>query len=90
MRHSAVLPTPQHAEVVFRVLPGNPHLAIAAVMIHDVSFDDASKISAAIASVGLSALDWHPPITKPAESPSAPETTAESGPVNPAKPESST
>lgn len=67
MSHSAILPTQNHAIVVANVLPGNPNLAVSAVMIQDVSFNDASKISAEIARHGLPALDWQPPITAPAQ-----------------------
>lgn len=69
MTHSAILPSQNHAHVIMTVLPGNLQLAIAAVMIHDVSFDDASKITSAIARHGLPPLVWEPPITAPATTP---------------------
>ena len=67
MTHSAILWSQHHAQVVMTVLPGNPQLALSSVAIQDVSFNDASKISAEIARHGLPALVWEPPITATAE-----------------------
>lgn len=61
--HSAILPTPQHAQAALGVLPGNPHLAISAVMIHNVSRDDALKITALVDRSGLSPLVWEPTLS---------------------------
>lgn len=63
MSHSAVLPTPQHAQVALSVLPGNPHLAINAVMLHNVSRDDALKITALVDRSGLPPLVWEPTLS---------------------------
>jgi len=82
MPHAAILPTQNHANIVAHVLPGNPQLAATAVMIQDVSFDDASKISTFVAQHGLAPLDWQPPITQPAQ----PKPPAPVEPVPPSVP----
>ena len=64
--HSAILPTNNHAIIAFHAVPGNPGFAASTVMIQDVSFDDASKITELVARHGLSSLVWEPPITQPA------------------------
>lgn len=72
MLHSAIFPTQNHALLACQVLPGNAQFAQVSVMIQDVSFNDASKISAEVARHGLSPLDWQPPITQPASPPPPP------------------
>ena len=69
--HSAVLPTPNHAVAVLNVIPGNPQLAVNAVMIHNVSLTDALKVTSVVTAQGLSPLAWDPPITQAAPTPPA-------------------
>lgn len=73
MSHSALLPTQNHAVLALNVLPGNPHAAVHAVMLHNVSRDDALKITALVDKHGFSPLVWEPALsTNPTVTETAP------------------